>query len=603
MSLVATKKKKFPAWIILILLCVVAALALGFSMSRGMEAQRKKSREDLDRLVVTASTGDIIQEVTETGPLEAQKTVEIKSRVAGRIRQLLVDEGDFVTQGQLVAVIDPQELQLQVQQNRAQLDGARSGVARIDVELSQRRVTARSNLSRAESRLRQLRLELREQPVLTNAAVRSAQSALDQARQALDQLQRITQPGAKVQAQNAVADAEAAERSAKLENDRRKMLLEKGYISQRELEQSTAQLASAEARLANARDAMNRIEAQQSSELKQATERVRQAQADLDRARSNSIQDVTKREELSRAEADVRDARAALRDVDGIIASRRQQQASVRQLESVLGDGMRQLGETQIKAPVTGIITRRFVQLGELVASLSSFSSGTPIFKVEDRSRMKVRLNINEIDVARLKMGGEVDVRIDAFPDSKFKGRIIKIAPASNEAAATGTAQPGGNDAVVKYAVEVEVQGADERIKSGMSAKCTMMVLNLRNVVRVPRTALVTDEQGQSFVLAYVGPPDPKKKLRPGQKPRPESRRVPVRVGQASGAWIQILEGVQAGDRLVLPEFTGPARTGFFGGGGGGNSQSSGQSGGEGGQNSAEPSEGSGSGSVEVEVE
>ena len=157
----------------------------------------------------------------------------------------------------------------------------------------------------------------------------------------------------------------------------------------------------------------------------------------------------------------------------------------------MLGDAQRQLGETEIRAPVAGIVTKRYVQLGELVASLSSFSAGSPIFKIEDRSTMKVRLNINEIDVAKLTLAMDATVTVDAFTDRKFNGKVSKIAPASEMAA-----QGAANDPVVKYIVEVTLDSSSPDLKSGMSAQCTMLVLNRPNVLRVQRDYVVKDADG-----------------------------------------------------------------------------------------------------------
>ncbi len=70
--------------------------------------------------------GDVEVKVSETGAIEALKKVEVKSKVAGRVDKLFVEEGSRVTAGQIVAIIDPTEIDSQVAQIQAQLDGARA---------------------------------------------------------------------------------------------------------------------------------------------------------------------------------------------------------------------------------------------------------------------------------------------------------------------------------------------------------------------------------------------------------------------------------------------------------------------------------------------
>lgn len=559
-------KKKSPAGIIIglfFMLLIFGGIA-AFALKNFMPAKKAESKDE--KLVVKPEMGDLVSDVIETGPLEARKTVEVKSRVAGRVRLLNVEESDMVAEGEQIAVIDPQETQLQVRQNQAQLSGAQANVRRTTIEIAQRRVTAQTNLDRAQSRLRQIELELKQQPVLTSTAITSAKSAYDSANQALNLLVTATQPNARTAAESQLDEAKANHSNSKIEYDRRQGLLEKGYISKRDFEQAELNLKLAKTRLDQAQENYDRVAGQQKLEKQQAEERVRQAKADLDRAKANSIQDSVKREEYVRAVRDVQDARAALRDVDALIQSRNQQVASVDQIQSVLSDSLRQLGETEIRAPVSGIVVKKLVQPGELVASLSSFSSGTPIVRIEDRSTMRVKLNINEIDVAKLTVGKIAEIRIDAFPNRVYKGRVTKIAPASNDSGTTN--QVAAQNSVVKYAVEVELNNSDKSLKSGMSAKCSIRVFEKKNVLRVRSEAIGKDPDGRTYVLKLGNEPIPDQTQVPGgPKPKaPKTEKVYVDTGESTGAFIEILSGVKAGERLWKPDSKIPSRLGFMGG-------------------------------------
>lgn len=561
------KKPAIIALLVVLLFCLVGALGLGYSMFSSRATADKKIDELISANSIVIDEGEVVSQVIETGPLEAKKTVEIKSRVQGRIKQLLVDEGDLVQEGQLVAVIDPQETELQVRQQAAQLRGAESGVARLDVEIAQRRVTAQTNLARNRSRLRQLEMELKQQPILTNASIRSSESALASARQSLDLLNRVTHPNTRVQVATSLQEADAALTNAEIELARRRSLLDKGYISRREFEQAELSLTQAKTRKETATQRSLSLDRELRLEVAQAQERIQQAEQDLTRAKANAVQDRVKAEELRQAQQSVRDAETALKDVIALQASRSQQLASVDQLKSVLSDAQRQLGETEIRSPVTGVITKRFVQLGELVSSLSSFSSGTPIFRVEDRSAMKVKLQINEIDVARLQTGTPAEIRVDAFPNEKFAGSVTKIAPASISASSANPAA-GGVDPVVKYEVEVTLAGSPSTLKSGMSAQCTMKNVNLAKVLRVRRDFVFTNDKGETFVEVTQNPrvlDAGKDIMKQGRDRRPkDTKEVQIVVGQVGGQWAEVKSGVKAGDKLWKPRFSGPNRKTFF---------------------------------------
>jgi len=532
--------------IVVIVLFAVCGLG-GVGMMQMQAAAKAKADEAKRNAGHVVAKGDLLIQVVESGTLEAIKTVEVKSRVGGRVDKLFVEDGQYVKAGELIAIIDPQETELRVKQDRAQLKGAVSSADRLGIEVSKRRITAQTNLIRTRSRLAQLEMELKAQPTLTNTAIRSAETAYNNAVKNLEILEQITQKNAISSARASVEEAESNLRNAKLELDRRRGLLEKGYISQREFESAELQHSLAVTRLTSTKEQFNRIEAEQQLERSRAQELVRSAKADLDRATVNRFQDRVKQEEYERAQADLRDAQADLKDIDALIASRRQQLASVEQLQSVLGDSVRQLGETEIRAPLSGVVSKRLVQIGELVTSLGSFSSGTPICRIEDRAAMLVKLKINEIDVAKLKLGMTAAIKVDAFPDKEFKGEVTKIAPARVDATAAGA------DPVVRYEVEVTLRGSDAPLKSGMSAKCTMRVLEIKDVTVLPLEYLGKDDKGE-FVMVAPDSKDPKAK----------ATRTPVQIGSRTSTSVQLLGGVELGTKLHKPEFSGPSRKGFM---------------------------------------
>jgi HlyD family secretion protein len=514
---------------------------------------------------VMVEKGEIAVQVVETGTVDAVKAVEVKSRVQGRVKELLVEEGTVVHAGQRIAVIDPQETQLRVEQDEAQLRGAQSAVERSTIEISQRKITTRAAYERAKMRVAQLEKELGIQPTLTRTSIQASETAYQTALQARDQLIGSTQPNDRTAAQSSVDEATANESNARREYDRKKGLLEKGYVAQRDVDDAQLQLSLASTRLQSAKDRLSRLEAQQDLERKQADQRVLQTKADLERAQANSIQDDVKRKDYESALQSLREAQAGLRDVEAFEKGRRQSEATVSQLQSVLRDSKRQLGETDILSPLDGVVTKKLVQVGELVASLSSFSSGTPIVRVEDRTSMLVKLDINEIDVAKLSIGMDAEVSVDALPSQKFKGKISKIAPASKT---TGATTPTAAGPVVKYEVEVRLANADERLKSGMSAKCTMNSAKRTDVLKIPLEYLGKD--GEKY---YVALADEGADLPAGAPPKPigTPKRAYVTIGLQNSNSVEILSGVAAGTTIYKPLFTGPKRKGAQFGPGDGN--------------------------------
>ena len=532
------KKIGIAIGIVVVLLLVVTLVIKG----RG-------GNENGDVRTATLKRGSLVSKVIETGSLEAIRTVEIKSRVSGRVAELFVDEGDVVEAGQLVAVIDPRETQFRVEQDKARKRSAQAQLDRLDVEISQRKLTTKTQLERAKSRVEQMKLELEAQPILTRVEIDSAETTYNNAVRSRELLEKVTHPNQRTSLNSQGLEAESNRDNALSEYDRSVYLLSLGYISQRQLENAENQLNLANARLQTVEDRIARLDSEQELELGQATETVRQTQAGLDRALTNAFRDTVKRQEYERGLADLQDAETSLLDVQVLQASRVQQVAAIEQIDNALNDSLRLLGETEIRSPISGIVSNRMIQLGELVASLSSFSSGTTILRIEDRSTMIVRLEVNEIDVAKLRVGTAAEIEIDAMLNVEFSGTVTKIAPSDVRAGA----QPGqaGAGAVVKYEVEVELDATQERIKTGMSAKCTMTVLDMDDVLTLPRQYVGKDEDGTYFVMLPVA--DKK-----DRKAKPE--RVEITVGESSATRWQIIAGIDEGAEVQMPKFSGPER-------------------------------------------
>ncbi len=514
-----------------------------FALQSYRAAQVASTRGQLED-VHTVEKGEVLTQVVESGTVDAVRVVELKSRAAGRLAQLLVEEGDKVGSGSLIAVIDPTETRLQVEQNSAQLRGAQSSVERQSIEIAQRRILAKANVDKARLRLRQLERELVSQPTLTRSAIESARSAVENATKQRELWVQATHPNERTAAASEREQAQCNFDNATRELKRLEDLLRQEFVSLREVENQRLQVDLARSRRDAANLRLSRLPGQHTNELRQADERIRQARADLNRAQANGVQDFSKQQEVAQARIAVKEAEAQLTDVQALEAGKAQGQASVDQIRVGLRDSQRQLGETEIRAPYAGVITKKLVQEGELVSSLSSFSSGTAIVRLEDRSSMMVKLNINEIDVAKLQLGMNASVIVDALPTEQFTGQISKIAPARNQPAQ-------GSDSVVRYEVEVRLTDPIDTIKSGMTAKCTMNVVDRKGVLRIPTDYLIR-EGTDRFVM--VLPEKPTKEA--------EGTKTKIEVGAESAGFVEILSGVSVGTKLKRPEFSGPPRSG-----------------------------------------
>lgn len=528
------RKAVFISGGILIVLCAAAGMAL---------RPTGDAKDTRPRAKVEAA--DLSISVVESGTVDAGRAVEVKGRVTGRVARLLVDEGDQVVAGQLLAIIDPQETRLRMEQDRAQLSGAQSSLERAGLEQEQRSETNQAAIAGARARVAQLRLESEAQPRLTAAAIESARSALRSAQEERQRLLNSSQPTQKAAAVASVAEAKENVENAQAEYTRQIELEKQGFVAARSVQSAKLGIGVAQARLTSAQSALDRLDAQFGAELAKSEAAIRSAAADLDRARTNQSQIATKREELKSAEAEL--ARAVAGRLDAPIAGKTKAQsaASVSQLRSVLRDSERQLGETEIRAPIGGIVTKRSVQVGELATGLSQFSAGSTIVRIEDRTRFLVKLDINEIDVAKLKVGMRAEVRVEALPGKMLQGKVAKIAPATKSGDPTTGGAPAAGT-VPKYQVEISVLAAQSGMRSGMTAKCTILVSESKGATSLPLEFIVPGPA--PYVEVADGPA--------------KSRRVPVRLGIIGATRAEILSGLKVGEEVVQPGFNGPKRKG-----------------------------------------
>jgi len=137
-----------------------------------------------------------------------------------------------------------------------------------------------------------------------------------------------------------------------------------------------------------------------------------------------------------------------------------------------LNSAYRNVKDTRVSAPMGGIINTKNIEVGSYV------SPGTLIANMVDISRLKVRVSVPETEVFRLKVGDNVSVTTDIYPDNQFEGKITMIAPKGDEAHT--------------YPVEIVISNSKATpLKAGMFAKIDFSTIKGRTGVAIPREAIV----------------------------------------------------------------------------------------------------------------
>lgn len=185
------------------------------------------------------------------------------------------------------------------------------------------------------------------------------------------------------------------------------------------------------------------------------------------------------------------------------------------QIEEVLRTG-RPRRTVTLYSPVTGIITEKKVTTGEAV------QAGSMLYSVADLSAVWVEVQLREADAAQVHVGSTADLEFAAYPGRPFKGRIAYVYPSVAEQSHAIRAR-------------LDVANPDGRLKPGMYATVRLSSPT-RTTLSAPRTAIVqTGERAVAFVDMGNG----------AMKP------VDVQIGATIGDYVEILSGLEAGQRVV----------------------------------------------------
>jgi len=185
--------------------------------------------------------------------------------------------------------------------------------------------------------------------------------------------------------------------------------------------------------------------------------------------------------------------------------------------EYQLNASYRNLKDTRISTSISGIVNTKNVEVGSYVAP------GTVIANIVDISKLKVKVNVPETEVFRLKVGDEVVVSTDIYPDNTFSGKITAIAPKGDEAHT--------------YPVEIVISNSKTTpLKAGMFAKIDFSTIKGRTNIAIPRESIVGSIKDAHVYVIENG----KAKLRK------------IETGLESDRDVEVTSGLNIGEQLVI---------------------------------------------------
>ena len=310
------------------------------------------------------------------GPSEPENVIAVSGRIegddamvaaktSGRIREITVREGDLVKAGQVIAVLDDDQIKARVSQ-------------------------AQSAVEQAEARLQRSK----QQIGVLQANLDQSRMSVNQAR--LDAEGRVSQANAQVaQAEASLAQAEAVYKQASWDKEKYSLLASQGDVSEREGKQA---IHNADAQEAVVQAARKQLEATRGNLMA--------ARAYLDNPAMRASEAAAIEQQIGQAQSDILSA----------MADAARAQAQLREAEADRSD-------LNIIAPFDGTVATRAAEPGEVVAA------GTPILKIINLNQVYLRAFIPEGDIGRVRVGQSARVYLDSSPGKAIEAVVSRVDP------------------------------------------------------------------------------------------------------------------------------------------------------------------------------
>jgi len=487
-----------------ILKIVLITIIIGGLLAPLLSCGTKSGEAELSETqIVTVQRGDLTVDITAVGNLALSRTEDLAFDLfyqEGTVEEVLVEEGDTVEEGQVLAKLDTKEWEDELSTLEDQVTAKERDLLQAQINLQ----TAEQNLKNSQ-----------DNKAAKELALLNAQINLRNTEHHLDETRDIyTWPEIEV-AQDDVDDAKAFLQYA-LDMD----------LPQVTVAYAQARLDAAEAKL----DAM--IKSYDTEEVAIAKLQVDAAEMALAQAQEDLVEVV---EDVAVKELQLKLSQGKLEDA-----------------QKALLDAQKELGEAKtesplITAPFAGFITKVNVEGGDEVLT------GTVAVQLADPNRFEADIMVSEMDILQVKLGGDAWVQVDAMPAMSLPAKVTHIAP-------TATIQSG----VVNYEVKVELESPetvmqnrqqaqggqqqrmpteiseDFQLREGLTVTVHILVAERNNVLLIPNQAITRQGMETRVQVSKDGATE---------------ERV-IQVGISDWQFTEVTDGLSEGEQVVVPQGT-----------------------------------------------
>ena len=475
--------------------------------------------------ITKAKRGEIRSELELSGTIQAESQVSVFPKIAGRLVVLTVDEGDSVKKGAPLATVEHEELELAVQQAEATLEAADTAYSQTK-QLAEVRV--HSQIAQAEAQLRAAEVALQQvvdlSEVRTVTQIEQAQAALESLVANLQKIKSGARAEDRRQAQAGLSQADANLTNARSNHERMSELFQNGAISLQSLESAKTQLDIAVAQHKIATEQLQLIDNGARAEDIQAMEaQVQQAEASL-RLVQTQASTRTWEKDIELASSQVETARAvltsahALETAESWEAEITSAKTARTQAHVALKLAQKRVRDATIHAPISGIISKRYLDLGGMAVP------ATPLFEIVNIDTVKATVDAIESHLNQLALNQQALIEVDGI-STQMSGSVVFISPTLTPVRRTAT-------------VEIGIDNPEGTLKPGMFAKVTIPTKVHTDAILISRASLIEDigAKTQNVFVIENG----------------VSQRRAVEIGLLQGGEAEVLNGLMEGEAVVV---------------------------------------------------
>jgi len=186
----------------------------------------------------------------------------------------------------------------------------------------------------------------------------------------------------------------------------------------------------------------------------------------------------------------------------------------------------------QIRSSINGVVIQRGIELGEMVSpGVDATYEGKALLTIADLSRLLVKAELNQIDMSKIALEQQVNIRFDAFPDKQFSGVVQKVSPSASVS----------QQNIKLFPVEIRIGASADAglIKPGMTADIEVLIASKKDVLTLPVEAVLERENER-----YV------QRVREGKKQTIEE--VPIVTGLENDRLVEIVSGITKNDKVLI---------------------------------------------------